>query len=310
MRNPEFKRESIAVKIYSKTDQEKEDVGRVLKERFERQEPEAAERSKTEEEVELIKDVNLKLKEFVEGFGGQWLDIKPQNVHLIEVDKLSEITRKEFEESGWSAYTEPLTGRMLLFLETPSKLKLAQNLVHEMLRLNSFASVKIIQKKNKKFVDYGRAGLEFFIKDGERLFNELNEAVNTELQLKFEEKFFDGLNYTKDEWVKIKRFKEFLRSRGENDLADNLAAMDEKSKPLFYGYSDLREVLKTFIGEIYEKNKDRFNSKDDIFKLFAQAAIGGQILLLARVWEKTYGKGSFRDLGQLTKYQGPPKTNL
>ena len=37
-------------------------------------------KSKTEEDKELIKDVNLKLKEFVESFGGQRLDIKPQNV--------------------------------------------------------------------------------------------------------------------------------------------------------------------------------------------------------------------------------------
>ena len=102
----------------------------------------------------------------------------------------------------------------------------------------------------------------------------------------------------------------FLRSRGENGLADNLAAVDEKSKPFFYGYLEFREVLKTFIDEIYEKNKDMFNSKDDIFKLFAQAAVGGQVLPLARVWEKTYGKGSFRDLGELTKLRGLAKMNL
>jgi len=75
-------------------------------------------------------------------------------------------------------------------------------------------------------------------------------------------------------------------------------------------YQKEREVLDEFVEEIYEKNKEQFDSEEDVFKIFTQATIGGQLLPLARIWEKTYGKGSFRDLGKVTKFRGLPEMDL
>ena len=57
----------------------------------------------------------------------------------------------------------------------------------------------------------------------------------------------------------------------------------------------------SIIKEIYMGNRENFESEDDIFNLFAKAVMSGELLPVARLIEKTYGKGSFRKLGQETK---------
>jgi len=70
-----------------------------------------------------------------------------------------------------------------------------------------------------------------------------------------------------------------------------------------YGYSEERKKLKEIIEKIYETNKDleHFNSSEDVFYIFAKAVMSGKTLKIARLIEKTYGKGSFRKLGEETK---------
>lgn len=67
------------------------------------------------------------------------------------------------------------------------------------------------------------------------------------------------------------------------------------------GYRKERDFLDKTVKEIYEKNKDEFESEEEIFNLFARATMSGRLLPLARVIEKTYGKGAFRKLGKKTK---------
>ena len=55
------------------------------------------------------------------------------------------------------------------------------------------------------------------------------------------------------------------------------------------------------IDDLYLKNKGSFESKEDVFDLIAKAVLTGRLLSVARLMEKTHGKGSFRKLGAETK---------
>ena len=55
--------------------------------------------------------------------------------------------------------------------------------------------------------------------------------------------------------------------------------------------------MNTLIGEIYVKNSESFSSEEDVFKMFAEAVMTGRLLKVARIIEKTFGKGSFRQFG-------------
>ena len=68
----------------------------------------------------------------------------------------------------------------------------------------------------------------------------------------------------------------------------------------FYSYFKERAALKKLIQTLYEKNEDEFESEEEVFNLFAKAAISGRLLPVARLIEKTFGKGSFRELGEET----------
>ena len=55
------------------------------------------------------------------------------------------------------------------------------------------------------------------------------------------------------------------------------------------------------MAEIRAKNPGEFESDEDVFRLFTQAYFTGNFLSVARLVEKTRGKGSFKRLGKNTK---------
>jgi len=72
-----------------------------------------------------------------------------------------------------------------------------------------------------------------------------------------------------------------------------------------YTYPAERRELEALVKDIFERNRKEnggmFESEDEVLNLFGQAVMGGPMLDLARVVENTYGKGSFRRLGEATK---------
>ena len=52
---------------------------------------------------------------------------------------------------------------------------------------------------------------------------------------------------------------------------------------------------------LYEENKDKFDSYEDLFKLFSAAMFKGDLLPIARLIEDTFGKGTFRKIGESSK---------
>ena len=68
-------------------------------------------------------------------------------------------------------------------------------------------------------------------------------------------------------------------------------------------YRSERERLYTMLEEIQKANSEEFKSTDEVFNVFARAQLSGRLLPLARLIEKTYGKGSFRKLGKETSIQ-------
>jgi len=61
-----------------------------------------------------------------------------------------------------------------------------------------------------------------------------------------------------------------------------------------YPYHEERQQFNSMVDELFEKNKDDFESREEVFRLFAEATVSGRLLPVARLIEKTFGKGSFR----------------
>lgn len=59
-------------------------------------------------------------------------------------------------------------------------------------------------------------------------------------------------------------------------------------------YADRVNALRVTCQDLYERNRERFVSPQEVFRVFAEAYFSGKLLPLARLIEKTYGKGAFR----------------
>lgn len=260
-------RESAVSKVVGGDAQDERAARDFFKHIFERQPVARWERIKTTEELELIKEINQRLKNFVKDYGGEWVEVKPENVHVIDPEKLNEAQKQEAAQVRWGAYYDSDKQGVVVFVNH----NLDQRLLHEMLHINSFNSFDLSKETKGERGAERRTGLEVVVdidkkdleKGREIFFSELNEAVIAELQVRFTKKNWPG-------------FSE-------------------------YPYKEERIVLRSLIKEIYKKNKKDFKSEEEVFKLFANATIGGRLLPLARAIEKTYGQGAFRDLGELTK---------
>ena len=85
-------------------------------------------------------------------------------------------------------------------------------------------------------------------------------------------------------------------SKQSIENASSVALNGARFRIASYRYEEIKKIDE-IVKRIYDENKDDFESEDDVFNLFAKAVMNGGLLEVARLIEKTYGKGSFRKLG-------------
>ncbi len=267
------------------------------------------EREKTPEEMEIIYEVFERLPDFIREYGAdQKRFISSKQVHIL--DETSPHTKgiRSFLERDTPGRYSPSSGRIEILPEGLSYVRLAHVLVHELMHVNSFFS--ITSKKDGEGTEQSlRASFRRFGvsvnekgKTEESLFNFINEAVTEELTKRFCEKYFQDIRLLRDSFIALKDKKkqvEFLDSPTFSVLGELL---DPQS---LYSYTNERAGFASLVELLYEKNKNEFDSYEDVFKLFSQAMFKGHLLPIARLIEKTFGKGSFRTIGQKTKDESP-----
>jgi hypothetical protein len=145
-----------------------------------------------------------------------------------------------------------------------------------MIHAKSYNAAQITNETNPKLRIY-RVGLRIKTRDDKSTFlRNINEAVTVELTKKCLLGIInDPIFYGEDE-----QKEKFKNGKG-------------------FGYPRQREILKTLIDKIYGKNPGKFKNKDEVFDLFAEGAVTGNILPLGRVIEKTFGKKTLRKIGEL-----------
>lgn len=324
MRNPEFfpkrevseekqkpERESGVLRIVGASTEEEKAILEHYKEIFAEQRfIEETERKKTPEELELIKAINEKIPEFVKEYGGEPLKIKPENIHLIDEKKLTEEQKRQVEKAGGASFIpeDQLIG--ILPSSQEPRLNLANHLVHEILHFNSFISFT----KKEKEPTIQRVGLRILASDGTKFYlHDLDEALVAELTKRFSQRYLKTIPLLEDE---IKEREDFIKGLSPEDQepAQDIAYITTRKLESGeyetiieeYTYSEERKQLHNLINELYERNKERFNSSEEVFKVFTKALFEGKLLDVGRLIEKTFGKGSFRKKAEETaKPYGP-----
>jgi hypothetical protein len=91
------------------------------------------------------------------------------------------------------------------------------------------------------------------------------------------------------DWV-----KEALSNRESSEKQIRRAIDHCKYTGLFTkAYVKETQKLNNLVDELYEKNSDQFTSREDVFNLFIQAVITGNVLPVGRIIEKSLVKAAF-----------------
>lgn len=283
---------------------------------FEFQEALRFEREKTPEEMAVIKSIFEFMPEFVKAYDGQPIaGMRPEHIHFIDPEKMPEEKKMELKKNneltkgryhvGWceiEIFSEGIT------------IWDAHNTAHELIHMNSFLSAT--GGKHGDIGELRRLGFTIFAKTSTEnhfkfYFDQTNEAVAEELANRFDQKYFGSIKELKLIYQLREEKREKLRKKGKTDEAENfqlgmrtsrLENGEYESTIIEYHSSrvDERQKLKKLVSEIYQKNKDNYASEEDVFNVFAKVIFTGKLTEVAKLIEKTYGKGNFRKLAEDT----------
>src|SRR3989344_2407997 len=283
-------KESSADRIFGKFEAGKESARHLLAKEFKEQEYKyETERQKTKEELEIIAFVNEFTNTVATNFGGQSLDVQQKNVHVLdqsEIEQLDKIFSQKETTHPSSIFIASLQA-IVMSDKKGDLLAFTRELVHEMCHFKAFQSLEVrLDPDRKMWVGKNRrGGLAIEIKrdkQKEAAFVDLNEAIIEQLTGVILE------NLTKS-----------------NDLPDALKKQiekvpNEKREEKIFGAVYVPEQLRLIdIAEkIYGKNRDRFKNAGEVLRLFYKSMFSGELLQVARLIEKTFGKGSFKKIGE------------
>ncbi len=320
---PTNQKESTVSRVVGFDERDEQKLLDYFKDAFEHNQADTKEKEKPAELVDLIVRINDKMADFLEQYGVASIEIPPSNVHMLDKSKLDAGQLKKFEElykNNPGLYMPDQQGIVLLRdYEDGNKLLMIQTLVHEMLHMESFNS---FQKTSTEDAEIGlkkgdekagliprRSGFSIRAMDENKLFfNEINEAIITELMIRFERAYLAEWPELAEEIKERDEGISYLSNRDNipmEELKKDIGTVrkdagSSSSDLISYGYRGARKQLWSLVDDLFEKNESEFKSKEEVFDLFVMATMNGRLLPLARLIEKTYGKGSFRELGEKT----------
>jgi hypothetical protein len=237
------------------------------------------EQEKTEREIVLIKFAKDAVDEVLKKYGRREIyDVPLDHIHVFEKGGVEKFTE---ERLGSGAHST--TRGTVLADRSDSEVYFSIVLFHELCHAKKYNAVQVIpankSKTEKSEVENYREGIIITSRDGEqRYFEDFEEAIEGLLTQRFYEETIKTSELFKDEVRCIENKQRKINTSRLKELKD----------------------LNRIIDYIYDQNKTEFKTRDEVAEIFIEASVNGNLFKLARLVEKTFGKGSFRELGKGT----------
>ena len=277
-------KESSVNRILGGSPEENEDLGERFKKAFQyfgEGKIYLSERNKTPDETAIINLANQETNNVIERFGVPPMDVPLGNIHVFSKKEYADFTSEVAEDTDPSQ-TDAIfsTGTQIIAMEDQGEnlVEFTKRVLHEMYHLKSYQSVDFARKSEKRH-KMRRMGMAIALRgdSADRIvfaFKNLNEALTESLSM--------------------------LSLAGMTARSDLPGALSKQLEQGHGKFSYVKEMdkMSQLIELIYDKNKEKFGNKWEVYKVFFKAAFSGKLLEAARLIEKTFGKGSFRKLGE------------
>src|SRR3989344_656565 len=234
---------------------------------------EGLELEKTEKDKEIIELADQAAENYLRQFGRENVpEITLNNIHLLK-----EGGTEEYTEGNWKEGSQSSVLNRIIVDRGASDLRLARKLFHELYHQKVYKALQIAKEgEQSKLIPY-HTGFSIVSRDGkETYFNDLDEALTSLAEQRF--------------------FTETLMN--DERFSAEIERMTEEEKENIFTRNDEREKFNALIDKLWGANKEQFSSRDEILKMFFEAQATGRLLKVARLIEETFGKGSFRKLGE------------
>jgi len=252
----------------------------------------------TEIEQKIFSFANDHTNRLMDELGLDYYDIPLGNYHMIDADLQRDVAKIFIEEKdNDNDDNEYLTDavahsdyQMIVFStrlreSDTNMIDLATTAIHETLHLKAYLA---LHAKGKTKAAY-RMGVSTYSPLG---FNEsehfggLHEAIvehQSALAL--------------DDVLKMPELVE-QKNILQNKIDEALAGEDPREQ--IFAYQEQRQALSYICEKISDDNPDKYPSPSAVFTQFLKAHFTGDLLTVGRLVEQSFGRGSFRVLGEMT----------
>jgi hypothetical protein len=241
---------------------------------FEREIPPALEKA--------IERINTLLIAFLKDWGlEEYVDIDAKKIVLGDIRR-DEILREKARTSSGTYHADSTRIRILTPWEMGNYRSFVKTLAHEMIHMQSFQSWQVNFETNR--LNQRRQGMRINHGEDSRSYDWLDEAITEELAKRFlnkHEKDIDVLGGVRKPAVILERVNKW------HPAGDG------------HAYKEQRKFLQQIITGIHINGRKKYKNRDEVFRLFTNAALNGRLLPVARAIEKAQGRGSFSKLAEL-----------
>jgi len=230
----------------------------------------ANELEKSECDHEILKIATEAVKSLATEYGREnFIALTDDHVHFFSDGGVAELTE------GRLAVGSHATVLGEAFVDKRDNLSTAITTFHEL--WHTLASHNAIQIRTDGELDWYRSGFSILSRDGKtKMFRHLDEALVGHATKRF--------------------VNEVLR--GRPDFAQKIEEVEiDGGQVDTTRQRELGDFLK-YLDIVLERNSDDFSSREELLDMFMRAQVTGNLLPVARLIEKTFGRGAFRKLSE------------
>jgi hypothetical protein len=281
--------------------------------------------AKTPEQMELLAFVDQATDRLLHEHGREAFHIPPDNHHLLDEEGRRKLGLRW--ESGGS-YS--IKDQAIFMRPVGDPVIFGLVAYHETLHFKSHQALQRLYP-GKEVLPY-RRGFEIVTRHGHRsYFRQLDEALIQELSNRFTRESLSEHPLTKDAVAASEDRRKLILQHADKlaeedveflqELVPYIGELPEKARAAFsqadlpveqarraftdckhlnvliHPYGERLRDLHLLVEEIYRRKGEQFANQEEVFELFVEAVVTGNVLPVGRVIDTTFGKGSFRRLG-------------
>ncbi len=249
-----------------------------------------------------VEQINGLLVKFLKEWGlEEYVEIDASNVVLGDTKKDEALQEIKKSEAG-SYHSARNRIRMLTDWKMGNYRQFIKILAHEMIHMQAFQSWEADHYRGSASFQR-RQGLRVYHWEEAESYAWLDEAITEELTKRFiikherEIKILGGIR------------KPAVIAEKTNRIVSNMERLNFSNDG--YDYRAQREALSKLITSLHIHGRKKYKNRDEVFRLFTNAALNGRLLPVARAIEKAKGRGSFKEMAGLDiNMQERDKTTL